>query len=183
MAKKKLEPQPSLIPTVIPPKENKSDKKGVPRTELYEMFRTWLELPSMFKGKNETDLIEKVGIDDVMILELLQHRTQNDFAAFYDVDIGTLSVWKRKMRADGYDPMFGIRKWSQTLMKNIVTATYNSGMSKDPKANADRKLFMQLTGWVEKSAVEHQAPQTLMDLLKQKIDDDDRLAKKNNRKA
>lgn len=151
-------------------KLNQNIEKGedIPfyKKDTFVLYRTWLSLPGFLKGKDVLSL-EKAGIDDPDMVDLLSLKTQKQFAERFGVDPQTLVVWNKYIYAN-YDIFEEVRAWSTKLIKNVVGATYNSALQRDPKANADRKLFLQLQGWVEKS--EQTVNQVnLTELLKQKL--------------
>jgi hypothetical protein len=150
--------------------------------ERKELFKYWFSFPFFFKGMNRKQIEKRVGIDDDLSIELLSCKYMGDFAKKYDVHINTLTQWKKDILSDEhYDPFREVKQWTQGLIKNIIAATYNSALAKDPKANQDRRLFLQLNGWVEKNATEHTVPTTLMDTIKKIVDHDERTDKQNPR--
>lgn len=139
------------------------------KTDEYRKFALWLSLPSLIKGKDKDalKLQSDAGFDDEDILELLSMKTRLEVADFLKVDKGTLSLWAKRMQGS---PMFEeIKTWVSGLLKNVVLATYRSAMSKDPKAHLDRKLMLQIGGWVEKLSVDHSA-EGLAGIIKTELD-------------
>lgn len=149
-------------------KQNQISGKGedIPfyKHQEFAMYRVWYSLPAFMKGKDATFLKEKMGFEDDTMVELLQIRTQAEFAKKYSVNLGQLSTWNKYIDAN-YDPFQEIKAWSQKLIKNVVNATYNSSLQRDPKANADRKLFLQLQGWVEETKQVHKV-ENFTDLIR-----------------
>ena len=146
-----------------------NDEAEVYKTSEYKKFALWLSLPSLIKGndKDTLKLQADAGFDDEEIIELLSFKTRMEVADFLKVDKATLSRWGKRMQGS---PMFEeIKTWVNGLIKNVVLATYRSAMSKDPKAHLDRKLMMQLGGWVEKLTVDHTS-QGLAGIIKLELD-------------
>lgn len=134
-----------------------NDENSVYKTEEYKKFALWLSLPSLIKGKDKDTLKLQAdaGFDDEEVLELLQLKTRTELAEKLGVHIDTLTDWAKRLQGS---PMFEeIKLWVSGLLKNVVLATYRSAMSKDPKAHLDRKLMLQIGGWVEKLSVDHTA--------------------------
>lgn len=134
-----------------------NDQDEVYKVDEYKKFALWLSLPSIMKGTDKDALkMQRVaGFDDEEIMELLSLETKGDFAKKYNVDKGTLSKWVHRLKGS---PMFDdIKVWVNGLIKNVVLSTYRSAMSNDPKAHNDRKLILQIGGWVEKLSVDHSA--------------------------
>lgn len=134
-----------------------NEENSVYKVEQYKKFALWLSLPSLIKGKDKDTikLQSDAGFDDEEILELLQLKTRTEVAQYLNIHIDTLTDWAKKLQGS---PMFDeIKLWVSGLLKNVVLATYRSAMSKDPKAHLDRKLMLQIGGWVEKLSVDHTA--------------------------
>ena len=142
--------------------------KDIPENDAYltkefEIYAVWKQLPPMLKGTSPRDLEEKYFMDDEELIQLLQIRTQRAFADHYGLNEATVSRWNSKL-ADR-DNFADIRAWSNKLMKNVVMSTYRAAMLKDPKANSDRKLFLQFGGWGEEINVNNKG-ETLTELFK-----------------
>lgn len=142
--------------------------KDVPENDVYfqkefEIYVLWKSLPPMLKGETPKDLEEVYFIDNEDLIELLQIRTQGQFADHFKLHKDTLTRWNKKLV--DRDVFADIRAWSNSLMKNVIFSTYRSAMSKDPKANSDRKLFLQTGGWGEEMTVNAKG-ETLTELFK-----------------
>lgn len=123
----------------------------------FEIYRVWKSLPAIsLKGVTREVLFQQAGIDDELVLEVLDIKTQAQFAAKYDLNPGTLSEWNKKI--DDLDPLIEAKGWARKLAKNMVMALYAHALRKgDP---ALMKLFFQVVSeWSEKSTVEHDFPQ------------------------
>jgi hypothetical protein len=77
-----------------------------------------------------------MGIDDDMAIELLQIKTQRDFAERFGVkDLGTLTDWNKRIEDEGL--VENINVWAKKLTPNVVLALYKNvtkhGKSKEVK--------------------------------------------------
>jgi hypothetical protein len=119
-------------------------------------------LPSIFRyppkdkktgiAPSSRDFCEMIGVDDEQILDLLEIKTQGQFAERFDVSKDTLSIWNKTLGVR--DSLDDIRKWARSLSKNVVSSLYNTAVRKG--SSFEVKLFMQLVeGWEEKQKVEH----------------------------
>jgi hypothetical protein len=134
------------------------------KRQEFVLFRFWRSLPAFFKNQPEALLREKLGIDDEEMIELLKTKNQKQFSEKYAVSEVTLSKWNKYID-EHYDPFDEVKAWSRKLIRNVISATYNSSLQRDPKANADRKLFLQLQGWVEETKQVHKV-ENFTDLIK-----------------
>lgn len=150
-------------------KESENDVNRI-RTHEFELYHIWKKLPWFLKGKDVDTIKARFGFEDEEIVDLLQIRTQKVFAEKYNLNKDTLSIWNKHI--DGLeDPFEGIRNQLKKVIHNVVWATYNSSLKSDPRANADRKLALQVMGWVEKTENKHEVEiKGLADLLKQNAD-------------
>lgn len=135
-------------------------------TKHFELYALWKAMPPIIKGVTPKDLEEKYFIDDPMLIELLQLRTQRQFADHFDLCEDTLTRWNNRLKER--DLFADIREWSNKLLKNVMMSTYRVAMSKDPKANGDRKLFLQFSGWGEEMTVT-QKGESLADIIKRDL--------------
>ena len=62
------------------------------KKQVYETYALWKSLPSFLKGQPRVAL-EKFGIEEETMFELLSVKTQLDFSKKYEVDTGTLTDW------------------------------------------------------------------------------------------
>jgi hypothetical protein len=80
-----------------------------------------------------------MGIDDEIAIELLQLKTQKDFAAKYDVkDLGTLTDWNKRIENDGL--LDGMNSWARKLTPNVLLALYKTA-TKEGKAKEVKAWF------------------------------------------
>ena len=147
-------------------------QKDIPENDAnymreFELYAIWKSLPPILKGETPADLEKKYFIDDEVIIELLQIRTQRQFADHFKLHENTTTRWNSRLKER--DLFADIREWTNKLLKNVMLSTYRVAMSKDPKANADRKLFMQFGGWGEEMTV-HTKGESLADIIKRDLD-------------
>lgn len=132
-------------------------------------YRTWRSLPAILRGM-DTEALAKSGFEDPDIIDLLSIRTQGQFAERFKMNPNTLSVWNKYLDENG-DRFKEANVWASKLVKEVIAATYRAATLRDPKANADRKLFLQLAGWVEKTEQKHEVEvKGLFDVIKQYAD-------------
>lgn len=164
-AKKKQPEEARTAPTGsnLPAHREDNPENDVILQKEFEVYALWKSLPPILKGVTPRDLEDKFFLDDEELIQLLQLRTQRDFAKYFDLDEKTLWRWNGKLK--DRDLFADIRAWSMKLQKNVVMSTYRAAMLKDPKANADRKLFSQINGWGEEMTV-HNKGETLVELFK-----------------
>jgi len=114
---------------------NEKRNTGVYRKQDFATYVTWKSLPTFLRGQPEA-VLRKMGIDDELAIELLQLKTQKDFAARYDVkDLGTLTDWNKRIEEDGLLEHTNV--WARKLTPNVVLALYKNatkhGKSKEVK--------------------------------------------------
>ncbi|MBP9842640.1 MAG: hypothetical protein KBC62_01405 [Candidatus Pacebacteria bacterium] len=108
---------------------------GVYRKQDFATYVTWKSLPTFLRGQPET-VLRKMGIDDDMAIELLQIKTQRDFALRFGIkDLGTLTDWNKRIEDEGL--VEHINTWARKLTPNVVLALYKNvtkhGKSKEVK--------------------------------------------------
>ena len=121
-----------------------------------------------FETQTTSEFLETHGIDDDMIMELAEIKTQKDFAQKYGVAETTLVIWNRTIEKRNI--LDDVKKWAQRISKNVVLAMYNNSLSgKNLNADRDRLNFLKFAGYVEKSGVQHSADETLTDMIKRSL--------------
>jgi hypothetical protein len=104
--------------------KDKGRKSSVYRTQDFESYLLWKSLPSVLRGQPRV-AIEKFGLDEEITIELLQIKTQKEFALKFGIkDQGTLSDWNRKIEEQGL--LDDIHRWARKLTPNVVTALYKN---------------------------------------------------------
>ena len=117
----------------------------------YRMFLLWRSLPlAMRKGGSQ--YLEELGIEDEDMHELVNIRTQGQFAHAFGVDQSTISQWKNEPVPLEYQDM-DWRVWAKKLASEVLQKLWEGiEEHKDP---ASIKLYMQLIGeYTETSKVQ-----------------------------
>jgi len=111
------------------------------------------------------EVIEKLRIDDPIILELIKIKTQKQFAEHFDLDQTTLTGWN--MDISKRDTLADIRVWAKKLTKNVMFSMYNNAMTKGGTSFKDRENFLKvIEQWSDKLDVKHEVGDTLADILR-----------------
>jgi hypothetical protein len=105
------------------------------KKQVYETYALWKSLPSFLKGQPRVAL-EKFGIEEETMFELLGIKTQLTFSKTYDVDVSTLTEWNKRLEKEGL--IKDINSWARKLTPNVVFALYKnivkSGRAHEVKA-------------------------------------------------
>ena len=113
-------------------------KSGVYRKQDFNSYVLWKSLPSFLKGQPKV-MLEKFGIADELAVELLQIKTQGEFATKFGIkDPGTLTDWNKRIEKEGL--LTSINSWARSLTPNVVLALYKNA-SKNGKAQEVRAWF------------------------------------------
>jgi len=113
-------------------------KGGVYRKQDFNSYVLWKSLPSFLKGQPKV-MLEKFGITDELAVELLQIKTQGEFATKFGIkDPGTLTDWNKRIEKEGL--LASINSWARSLTPNVVLALYKNA-SKHGKAQEVRAWF------------------------------------------
>ena len=116
----------------------------------YDLFCIWSSLPAFIKTQPEEVLKGKLGIDDLMLLELASIKNRTQFSAKFGVDMDTLAVWGRHI--DQNPNVDDIKKWAKKLTKNVVMGVYNQAIK---KGGENAKLWLKwVQDWKEKRAID-----------------------------
>jgi len=121
---------------------NNNDKNltsaGVHLKQEFNSYIKWRSLPVFLRGQPEP-VLQKMGIDDPEVFELLKTRTQTEFAKKYGIrDLGTLSDWNKIIQKEGL--MENIYEWARQLTPNVVLALYKN-VAKNGRAHEVRAWF------------------------------------------
>jgi len=165
-ASKKQPDKARTAPTGTLAENDDMPENDVHYEKQFVIYALWKSLPPMLRGETAAELEKKYFIDDEEIIQLLQIRTQRQFADHYDLNEKTL--WRWNMKLKDRDLFADIRAWSNGLVKNVIMSTYRASMLKDPKASSDRKLFLQFAGWGEEMTV-HNKGESLADIIKRDL--------------
>lgn len=161
-------------------KKSKTDKSGrnqelavdeIHLKQTYEWYCIWRSLPPMMihateKGKKLSPqaICEKFGIDDELLIELIEIKTQTEFCARYEVNKDTLTRWNKLISSR--DVLADIRKWAIRLSKNVMTSLYQNAMKSGGATFKDRENYFKIVNqWNEKLNVEHNVGESLFDIL------------------
>lgn len=110
-------------------------KTGVYKTQDYESYALWKSLPSFLKGQPRL-VLEKFGINEDLVFELLEIKTQAEFARRFNIkDQGTLTDWNKRLEKDGLSEH--MYSWARKLTPNVIFALYKN-ISKNGRAQEVR---------------------------------------------
>jgi hypothetical protein len=107
------------------------------KKQVYETYALWKSLPSFLKGQPRVAL-EKFGIEEEAIFELLGIKTQLAFSKEYGIDVSTLTEWNKRLEKDGL--ILGINSWARKLTPNVIFALYKN-IIKSGRAHEVRAWF------------------------------------------
>lgn len=107
------------------------------KKQVYETYALWKSLPSFLKGQPRVAL-EKFGIEEELVFELLAIKTQLDFSKKYEVDVGTLTDWNKRLEKDGLSK--NLNAWARKLTPNVIFALYKN-IIKSGRAHEVRVWF------------------------------------------
>jgi hypothetical protein len=93
------------------------------KAQVYTTYAFWKSLPSFLKGQPRVAL-EKFGIEEEAIFELLALKTQLEFSKKYEVDVGTLTDWNKQLEKDGLAK--DLNAWARKLTPNVIFALYKN---------------------------------------------------------
>lgn len=158
-------------------KNRKKQESPLRNPDIYEKYKLWKSLPTMWKGMDRGALTEKFGIEEESMLELLECKTQGQFADKYGVDITTTTDWNHRMEDEGIDYLEDIKKWANKLTKNVTLAHYNKLIRKFDPVSADI-WYKVVSDFNEKKQIQHSGKLSLLDLAKELDDEEQALAKK-----
>lgn len=107
------------------------------KRQTYETYALWKSLPSFLKGQPRVAL-EKFGISEEIIFELLSIKTQAEFSKEYNIDVGTLTDWNKRLEKDGL--VKNINSWARKLTPNVIFALYKN-ITKHGRAHEVRAWY------------------------------------------
>ena len=107
------------------------------KKQTYETYALWKSLPSFLKGQPKVAL-EKFGVEEESLFELLSIKTQLEFSRKYKIDIGTLTDWNKRLEKDGL--VTDINSWARKLTPNVIFALYKN-ISKSGRAHEVKAWF------------------------------------------
>lgn len=119
-------------------KRQELQRSKVYKTQDFSSYVLWKSLPSFLKGQPRA-VLEKFGISDEVMLQLLEIKTQTEFAHRFGVkDLGTLTDWNKRIEKEGL--LTSINSWARNLTPNVVFALYKN-VSKHGRAHEVRAWF------------------------------------------
>jgi len=107
------------------------------KAQTYDTYILWKSLPTFLKGQPRVSL-EKFGIDEEIIFDLLEIKTQADFGKKYNIDTVTLTDWNKRIQKDGLSK--SINSWARKLTPNVVFALYKN-ITKNGRAHEVRAWY------------------------------------------
>ena len=107
------------------------------KKQVYETYALWKSLPSFLKGQPRVAL-EKFGIEEEAVFELLSMKTQLEFSKKYEVDVGTLTDWNKRLEKDVLTK--DLNAWARKLTPNVIFALYKN-IIKNGRAHEVRAWF------------------------------------------
>jgi len=107
------------------------------KNQTYETYVLWKSRPSFLKGQPKVAL-EKFGIEEESLFELLSIKTQLNFSKKYKVDAGTLTDWNKRLEKDGL--IMDMNSWARKLTPNVIFALYKN-IIKNGRAHEVRAWF------------------------------------------
>lgn len=121
--------------------DDNSTNTTVYKKQEFESYVIWRSLPAVFRGQPK-HIIEKLGIDDELVMSLLEIKNQTEFAKKFGIkDLGTLSEWNKRIEKSG-GLMKSIHIWAKQLTPNVVSALYREA-TKTGRA-AEVKTWMEI---------------------------------------
>jgi len=118
--------------------EKKLTSARVNRKHELQMYIAWKSLPTFLRGQ-PTPVLEKMGINDPVVISLLKLKTQTDFARQYNIkDLGTLTDWNKIIQEEGL--LEEINGWARTLTPNVGLALYKN-VTKNGRSHEVRAWF------------------------------------------
>lgn len=111
------------------------------KADLFDLYVKWKALPSIYRGAS-AETLEKIGIDEPTVFELLSIKTQAQFAAQYDVDIGTLTDWNKRIDKENL-----LEPFRSSAFRKIVRNVFFSLAIKQAKepTSAGTRLLAELS--------------------------------------
>jgi transcriptional regulator with XRE-family HTH domain len=141
-------------------------------TDIFETYCLWKSLPSIFKyppkdrktgiAPSAREFCELMGIDNDEVLDLVDIKTQGEFAERFNISKDTVSRWNKTRGVR--ESLDDIRKWGRGLTKNVIASLYNTAVRKGGMMEV--KLWAQLIeGWEEKSGIKHEGTDLVLNVL------------------
>ncbi len=120
-----------------------SKRSGVYKKQDFDSYVLWKSLPSVLRGQPR-QMLEKFGIDDEIAINLLEIKTQAEFAKRFDIkDPATLTDWNKRIEKDGLVP--SINDWARKLTPNVLLSLYKA-IAKNGKASEVKAWYQIVEG-------------------------------------
>lgn len=116
---------------------NEDFSKDPYKKQIYDTYALWKSLPSFLKGRPKAHL-EKFGIEEDIVFDLLAIKTQAQFSQIYNIDVGTLTDWNKRLEQDGL--IKDLNSWARKLTPNVVFALYKN-ITKNGRAQEVRAWY------------------------------------------
>jgi hypothetical protein len=107
------------------------------KAQIFDTYILWKSLPSFLRGQPRVAL-EKFGINEEILFDLLNIKSQAEFSKTYRVDVGTLTDWNKRIEKDGL--MRDINSWARKLTPNVVFSLYKN-ITKNGRAQEVRAWY------------------------------------------
>jgi len=107
------------------------------KKQTYDTYALWKSLPSFLKGRPRVHL-EKFGIDEEIVFDLLSIKNQAQFSQEYSIDVGTLTDWNKRLEKDGLTK--DLNSWARKLTPNVVFSLYKN-ITKNGRAQEVRAWY------------------------------------------
>lgn len=156
----------------IPKKSESVEVFNPYKGQEYRLFLIWRSLPVTLRGISGQDAEDR-GVKDPELLELIQCKTQGDFAKRFGISIDTLTDWKKKEVPDEYK-VIDWRYWAKEFTSEVVHHLLESIREKK-KADSIKLWLQTVDGFVEETAVNNKATDAL-DAVAELIDSVNRKA-------
>ena len=121
----------------------KNERFGVYKKQDFDSYVLWKSLPSVLRGQPR-QMLEKFGIDDEIAIDLLEIKTQAEFARRFNIkDQVTLSDWNKRIEKDGL--IQNINSWARKLTPNVTLSLYKA-ITKNGKASEVKAWYEIVEG-------------------------------------
>jgi hypothetical protein len=107
------------------------------KKDVFTSYILWKSLPSFLKGQPRVNL-EKFGINEEIVFNMLSIKTQSEFGKVYNIDVGTLTDWNKRIQKEGLGK--DINAWARKLTPNVVFSLYKN-ITKNGRAQEVRAWY------------------------------------------
>lgn len=126
--------------------------KKINKKKEFELFILWRSLPPFYLGMADK-MLDQLGFTDPIVRELLQIRTQAEFAEKFDVHPSHLVAWNKKIALENLlnDKWL---EWAKQVTPAVIGAHLEWIMKKGDARNI-KLWYQRVDGWQEKKQIEH----------------------------